>query len=280
MESDDPSIPEFASWDSYSQFAKRVRRERRFATDQASRAFLATVMMTASQREFPLKKGSQLIRAQIGAEERGEASEDGAIEVIRFWGYGAERMKPIAAKAKEGRANPAGVAYLYFASDITTAISEVRPWIGSWVSVARFQTARDLRLVDLTKGHGKFGILELPAGQHPQSVGAEAKRLAVWTDIDAAFSWPVTRDENNMDYVPTQILAEAFHECGYDGLVYGSNFGDPGYNVVLFDLESATAISCAAFQIKQVIVSHEELGETWYAGGDEIRNSGTTDSSK
>jgi hypothetical protein len=268
MMMDDPETPEFANWNSFHNFAQRVRHERRYATDAASRAFIATVMATAPQREFLLNKEVVLVRAQIGVTEKEIKDNDGDIVALERWGYRAERMKPIVGEAREGRANPAGVAFLYLASDIETAVSEVRPWIRARVSVAYFRAQRDLRLVGLTIGReGQSGAIYLLSGQSggDKVVDAETKRRAVWTDIDSAFSRPVTRDENTVDYVPTQILAEAFREHGYDGLVYRSNFGDPGYNVVLFDLEAAKAISCAPYEVKTIKVSFEQAGQDWYA---------------
>jgi len=262
---DNPATPEFANWNSYQNFAHRVQHDRRYATDRASRAFIETVMATVPHREYLLNALMILLRAQRDVDEEEVVDKDGDIVAIRQCGCKAERMKPIAERATEGRANPAGIAFLYLASDIETAVSEVRPWIGSYVSVAQFRIVRDLRLVELARGYGHIGAAELLVGQlaGDKTVDPETKRRAVWTDIDNAFSRPVTRDENSTDYVPTQILAEAFREHGYDGLVYRSNFGDPGFNVVLFDLGAAKVISCAPYRITKVKIDFEKAGEAW-----------------
>ena len=53
MEIDDPNKPEFASWESYNRFARRVRHSRRFVWTDAEEAFLATVT-PGLQRSMPL----------------------------------------------------------------------------------------------------------------------------------------------------------------------------------------------------------------------------------
>ncbi len=254
------SLPEFEKWDSYQKFAKRVRRERRFATDPDSGAFIATVLATIHEREMALSKGQILYRAQLGIDVQGEGGDSFVT------GFPAHRMKPIPEKATEGRANPAGIAFLYLASTVETAISEVRPWIGSDVSVAQARILRDMRIVNLTQGHGKFGFLDLTMGQvaGTEPIDAETKKRIVWTEIDSAFSRPVTRTEDAVDYVPTQILAEAFRQHGFDGVVYCSNFGDPGYNLALFDPDSVEIINCAPYEIENIRVEFREMGNRWF----------------
>lgn len=261
---DDPSKPEFAEWDGYQTFATRVRLDRRFATDRASRDFIATVLATVPARDMNLTEGQILYRAQIGV-DYGHTVVNGEEVGIEPRGFSSERMKPIPAKATVGRANPAGIAFLYLASAVKTAISEVRPWIGSTLSVAQFRMLRNMRIVNLTLGHGQFGfgLLTLDQLEGAAPVDSETKRRAVWTDIDNAFSRPVTRSEDVIEYVPTQILAEAFRDHGYDGVVYRSNFGDPGYNVALFDLDSAEAINCTPYEIEQIDIKFKEVGNPW-----------------
>jgi len=269
MKMDDPALPEFASHKSYENFARRVRRERRYATDAASRAFIATVLATAPSRHLPITKNAVLYRAQLDIDEIETTDDDGVLR-IDILGLGRDRMTPNPQLVLGGRANPAGIAYLYLASSELTAISEVRPWIGVGVSVAQFQIKRDLRAMDLTKGHGEFGFAKLTIDQlmGAAPVDAELRRRAVWTDIDSAFSRPASRGEEMVDYVPTQVLAEAFHEAGYEAIIYRSNFGDPGYNIVLFNVNDADILNCTPYTIRSLAVQFEPCGNTWFAQGE------------
>jgi hypothetical protein len=74
----------------------------------------------------------------------------------------------------------------------------------------------------------------------------------VWAAIDGAFSQPVTSTDDYADYAPTQILAELFRSEGYDGLAYKSAFGETGYNLALFDIDSAIQINGFLHTVEKV----------------------------
>lgn len=77
-----------------------------------------------------------------------------------------------------------------------------------------------------------------------------AAELAVWRDINHAFVEPIVRSDRTGDYAPTQILAELFKQEGADGLSYMSAFSDRGFNVAVFDLESARLTERALFTVE------------------------------
>ena len=185
-------------------------------------------------------------------------------------GFSSARMKPVAEYAREGRANSSGIPILYLASTEQTVISEVRPWVGSEVSVAQFRVARQLNAIDLTQRYGKSPWSGLTLNQlwGKEEVSAEDKARAVWTDIDNAFSQPVTPSDEWESYVSTRILAELFQEAGYDAIVYRSQFGQEGrdgYNIALFRLEDAEVLNCAPYRVKGYEVNFEEFGNRWYS---------------
>jgi hypothetical protein len=72
---------------------------------------------------------------------------------------------------------------------------------------------------------------------------AATKEEGVWGDIGYPFSKPVAYDEPHLDYIPTQILSEAFRRYGYDGIIYKSLPDEDGKNIALFDLDSAKLLS-------------------------------------
>ncbi|ALR22762.1 hypothetical protein ATN00_17980 [Sphingobium baderi] len=267
MTLDNPSIPEFASWRSYEIFAKRVRHSNRFVWSNEVQAFLDTVVATIEQRDQILHKGRVLYRAQRGVIWEDRKNSDGEWIGEDVYGYGSQRMKPLANRAKEGRANPAGIPVLYIGSNLDTAISEVRPWVGAEVSVARCKILRPLRTLDLSLGHGQSSFAG-PIFSHVMGntkPTAAEKKTAVWTDIDNAFSRPVTLSDDTADYVPTQILAELFRSQGYDAIAYKSQFGDEdGLNIAVFDPSAVEIATCAPFKVKSIKVEAEQIGNDWF----------------
>ena len=61
-----------------------------------------------------------------------------------------ERMLPNSEFCSAGRANPNGIPYLYVASDKDTAMAEVRPWIGSYISLSKIQPLTTLKIIDVS----------------------------------------------------------------------------------------------------------------------------------
>lgn len=268
MDRDTPEVPEFASWDSYTKFAQRVRHERRYVFSTEVKAFLDTVLATIRERDVRIPQGAILYRAQRGILWQSETDEDGVETGERPVGYGRARMKPRPTRSTEGRANAAGISVLYLGTTEQTAISETRPWVGADVSVAQFKMRRELKAIDLSKGHGKISLSELTWAQllGDEEADATTKEKAVWIEIDNAFSRPVTLSDDAGDYVPTQILAELFRDAGYDAVIYKSQFGENGYNVALFDLDDADPINCAPYEVTKIEVSfREHEGNRWYA---------------
>ena len=241
---DSPQIPEFASWRSYQRFEQHVRRRRRHVWDKEIEAFLGTVRQTANKRCFEIPEDTYFWRAQLGIDCTPLRDENGVQCGNTPKGFSSKRMTPDVAHSKDSRANSSGIPVLYLASTQQTAVSEVRPWVGSEVSVAQFRVTRKLDAIDLTKGHGQFSwsnltLRHLIDGEEPD---AEVREQAVWIDIDNAFSRPVTPSDEKESYLPTRILAELFQEVGFDALVYRSQFGEGdkvGYNLAVFNLEDA-----------------------------------------
>ena len=62
----------------------------------------------------------------------------------------------------------------------------------------------------------------------------------IWNHIDRAFSEPISRTDDQGDYVPTQVIAELFKRDKYDGIAYRSRLTENGINVALFDPKVAT----------------------------------------
>jgi hypothetical protein len=146
-------------------------------------------------------------------------------------------MKPIPNWQSEGRANPRGIPYLYLATTRDTALAEVRPWIGSKISVAQFMIERDLNVIDCSKHHKKEFIRALKL--YDKMLNRED---GIWAAIDQAFAQPVTRNDESGQYIPTQIIAELFKREGFDGIQYKSLLSENGLNLVLFNLEDASVV--------------------------------------
>jgi len=141
----------------------------------------------------------------------------------------------LADRAREGRVNPKGIPCLYCAKDKETAMSEVRPWIGSYITVSEVMTLQPLMLVDCT-------------GDTATS-GEDKPETWLWADINSAFSEPVMESDDVADYAPTQVLAEVFRiRNKFDGIQYGSRVST-GKTVALFKPSAAKIVSRCVYRV-------------------------------
>jgi len=245
----------FRSWQSYAVFSHSIKRKARYILEKDAEDFLAAVLATSNSRRKEIKTGSVFWRAQLGHGRRTVRQDSEEYELREA--LPRDRMKPLRHAAREGRTNPKGLPYLYLATDRKTAMAEVRPWVGSFVSVGQFKTLRDLVLVDCSVEHGTayFVYFEEPSD--------EQKETVVWADIDRSFSEPVNPDESTADYAPTQVLAELFRHNGFDGVVYKSLLGE-GRNVTLFDIDTAELLNCFLYSVRSVSFRFNKVEDSYF----------------
>ncbi len=242
-------MAEFKSYRSYIKFGWTVKKSNRYIHPPEVEEFLECVWETSEKRRRTVPQESYLWRAQLGNDWI-ECKQDENI-----WEeptpYSQERMKPDAPHACEGRLNPKGIPFLYLSTDRETAMAEVRPAVGSLVSVGQFKTLRPLQVVDCSVSHnrGPFLCLEEPE--------PEKREESVWADIDRSFSEPVSPSDVVADYVATQIIAELFKDKGMDGIYYKSLLGKED-NLALFDLNSAVSVNCSLYRAKTVEFQFEK----------------------
>jgi hypothetical protein len=260
-EEKNPPTEEFASWRSFWNFQREITRNWRYVRSLESQQFLAAVAAGCRTRSVKINEGQRFYRAQVANDNVFDANIGEELPGPAL----PQRMFPFRDRATEGRVNPKGIPCLYMASDKHTALAEVRPWIGSLVSLGMLQTRRNLRVVDCTKG----------AERHPIYIDGEPsseKRIeAVWSHIARAFREPVTRYDDVASYAATQIIAEVFRNEGFDGIVYRSAFGTDQFNIALFDLDAAELTMCSLHEITDVELKHTETANPYYvrldAGG-------------
>ena len=251
----------FKSWRSYWNFSYSVRSKQRYILDDESKHFLDSIIDTCQNRITKLKKDSIVYRAQDGHSWRPFSQTDPETEEEIYvddipCSYPLERMKPLVDSALEGRANPKGIPCLYVASDRETAMSEVRPWLGSIISVGCLKITKDIKVLDFSVEHGKINFQIYFKKQPSQEEIAKA----VWLDIDNAFSKPTRASDSKSDYAPTQIISEYVKSKGYDGIAYKSSLAD-GYNIALFDLGVADVVGCSIYKALKIKFDFEQVQE-------------------
>lgn len=151
-----------------------------------------------------------------------------------------------------GRANPAGIPYLYLGSTLNGAISEVRPHSGDLVYAAEFQLNEREGIVDLRSPRNTISPFLLSDGTDLSVL--RAGDLDFLDRLGKELTIPVLPAAAAIEYIPSQYLCEFIKKCGFRGVVYTSSTGE-GHNLALFQPEDAACALVKEHRIVSVSVS-------------------------
>ncbi|BAS01103.1 hypothetical protein BV133_3509 [Blastochloris viridis] len=164
--------------------------------------------------------------------------------------YPIEKMgAPPTRRASHGRANPAGIPYLYLGSLPETAAAEIRPHTGEVACVADFAIPK-IRAVDLRHPRKLVSPFILTDASE---IGQLRADLPFLERLGEELTRPVLPQGAAIDYIPSQYLCEFIKKSGFDGVVYRSSVSD-GFNLALFDPNKAMGGTVAVYNIKKVSV--------------------------
>lgn len=172
-----------------------------------------------------IHKGENYFRARIGYKEKAEEIGTSSVKIKVPFSEDELSAPPIL-KAKAGRANRQGVAFLYLASDSTTAFGEIRPHPGHYVSYGEFTsqielTVADLRFIDLMKFYRDENKLQL---------------FKLLKDLSDELSIPILPEEQK-NYLVTQFISDVIRQLGFDGILFNSSVST-GHNLVAFNKDN------------------------------------------
>jgi hypothetical protein len=171
--------------------------------------------------------------------------------------FPAEEMgAPPEDKAVNGRVNPVGIQVLYAAMERKTAVSEIRPGVGMHVSLAALKTKKDLRLIDLAS----LPVIPNPFGYAEDDLAELIRENGFLRCLNRSLSRPVQGGERDIEYIPTQYVAEVIRNEAFDGIIFGSSLAESGKNVVLFNPDViAIAPAVEIVSVNSVTVDFEAL---------------------
>jgi hypothetical protein len=252
----------FDSFLDYLKFELLVKKTNRYRYHKWGEDFLDTLIATSESRKTLIPKDEILWRSQIGmAEPRQVIWEEGVYDDTSPYPLSPERMKPRFGLAPEGRVNPKGISYLYLSTDPETAMAECRPWLNSKISLGKFITTQELRIVDFSKDvYTPVSIFDI----EKEKTDKHFVEMVIWGQINKAFTEPLSNSNFEADYTPTQVIAELFKNKNFDGIKYKSALGN-GHNVALFDLNHAELTHCYLYNTESISYSFEEVEDISYA---------------
>lgn len=210
--------------DYWKNFSEHLKHKRRFIPGRHTFGFddpKDWLSPHLPQFEMDIPPGCVFHRARLGFARKSNGKREplppGEIEA------------PPPQLATPGRANPRGISYLYTAESQRTAIYEIRPPLGTFVTVAQFRTLVKLTVVDLSVTKS----IESPFEN--DELAADMASNAMLAMLNKQLARPIQPNDQELDYLPTQYLAEVILDAGYDGIRYRSAMDSAGVNVMFFD---------------------------------------------
>ena len=169
----------------------------------------------------------------------------------------SEMGAPPPRATSHGRANPAGIPYLYLGSTPETAIADIRPHTGEKACVADFTIPPGLKLVNLQNPRRIISPFDF---DDEDQLGPLRYDLAFLERLGDELTRPVVPQGAPFDYVPSQYLCEYMKKCGNDGVLYRSSVSS-GVNLALFQPGLATPRGLHQYSVLRVSAEIKALTE-------------------
>ncbi len=220
----------------FQKFIRELKTENRFILSSTTKQFIDGLIQYAkSHKTVNLNESTNFFRTRINKiqidkkddEKKPKSPED--------------MLAPPPEITAQGRINPKGIPYLYLASDENTAIAEVRPWVGEWISVAKISLNQKISIVNFTSGN-----LLADNSSNQEQTAADV----TWDLFNFLFSRPVT-EKDELEYLHTQYIAESIKTAEFHGIAYDSLLGS-GYNLAIFDQSLVTVEEVYLSKLKKV----------------------------
>lgn len=158
----------------------------------------------------------------------------------------SELGKPPIDKTTAGRANPVGIPYLYLSNDEKTTLYETRVGLHENISIGKFISNEPINLISLTKISllGPFHILE------KDFTIEEFIRFRPYLEkLESELSKPIRKQDEQLDYLPTQFLCEYVRFMGFDAVEYKSAMDSNGINVALFNDRKVDCVEVKSYTV-------------------------------
>ncbi len=217
----------------WENFKREIKEENRYHIKNALNLDMLEKQFSKSEVSQTIPKGAIYYRARI--------SENYGFEI-------KDMGNPPAAKAKAGRANPAGISYLYVADQLETTLYEARASLLDFVTIGEFRVNEELKVLNL-RDNTSLDLFRW----------AESEEVEVYMFIfklQEELSKPYRNNDQDIDYIPTQYICEFIKSLGYDGVEYQSSLFENGYNLAIFKPDKLSCINTQVREIKKIDYLH------------------------
>lgn len=222
-------------WD---DFVEGIKRKNRFHGDYINTDKLLVFLRCAVKS---LRKGEVLYRSRICPDESGYTRKD--------MGPPPDNL------AKGGRVNPTGISFLYLSDSKDTTFYEIRAGVYDFVTVGRFKLLKDIEVINLARIDSISPFIGIDYGFDFTQYAINIEHLKM---IAQEIAKPL-RNDNALDYLPTQYISDYIRSKGYDGIEYISTMSINGANLAVFDPTLFKCTSTNVYDVKSISYSYTQL---------------------
>ena len=221
----------------WSEFVTGIKTKNRFHSNYINTEKLYTFLQCVIGS---YDKGSKMYRSRICPKEGFPPSKMGA---------------PPDYIAKAGRVNPDGISVLYLSNSGETTLREVRAGLYDFVTIGRFELQQDIKVIKLTKIDHISPFLNELYGFDLTDYAVNLSHLKM---IAKEIAKPL-RDNNVLDYLPTQYISDFIRSKGYDGIEYSSTMLEGGVNLAIFEPDLFKCMETKVYDIISIDYKYRAL---------------------
>lgn len=212
-------------WDS---FVSSIKNRNRFHSNHINLALLRELFQSPRMQVVIKKGNASFYRARI-CEGKCLNKEEMGPPPIEY--------------VTAGRANSKGIRCLYLASDVTTTLHEIRARDLDYISIGKFKSKKDIRVVDLSN-------LDKISPFSDDAFDFEwfAINMNILKKISYEIAKPLRRQDSELDYLPAQYISDFVKSLGFDGICYRSTLNSNGVNYAIFEHKK--------FECEEVVLYH------------------------
>lgn len=222
----------------WNDFVEGIKRKNRFHSDYINTDKLFVFLRCAVKSH---RKGEVLYRSRICPNEKGFKR--------------TEMGPPPENKAKSGRVNSTGISILYLSDSKETTLYEIRAGVYDFVTVGRFKLLRDIEVINLAGIDRISPFIGIDYGFDFTQYAMNIEHLKM---IAQEIAKPL-RNDNALDYLPTQYISDYIRSKGYDGIEYISTMSKNGANLAVFDPTLFKCTGTNVYDVKSISYSYTQL---------------------
>ena len=222
-------------WDN---FVEEIKYRNRFHNHYINTDVLFTFLRCAMKT---YKTDSVFFRARICPSETGFLKN--------------EMGPPPVGKSNSGRVNPSGIQTLYLSDSPETTLYEIRAGIYDYVSVGRFVLNENIDVINLADIDKISPFIGVQYGFDFTQYAINIEHLKM---IGMEIAKPL-RNDNSLDYLPTQYISDYIKSKDYDGIEYISTMHPQGVNLAVFDQTKLKCTHVSVYDIKTISYTYEKI---------------------